>query len=148
LLEKLQKLDYFMTWVWTVWQNEYWMLDMILHTEEPPKTVEELDRRVFKILKWISLFELDESIMKMHASFAHIFAWWYGAWYYSYLWAEIIEADVFSEFKKSWILNPEIWQKFYSTILSQWTRKPAKELFFDFMWRDVSLDAYFKKQGF
>ncbi|EKE28954.1 MAG: Oligopeptidase A [uncultured bacterium (gcode 4)] len=148
LLEKLDKLQHFMTWVWALAQNQYWMLDMKLHTEEPPETIEELDDKVFNIFQDISLFTLEKESTKVHASFTHIFGWGYAAWYYSYLWAEIIEADVFSEFKKNGIFNPEVWNRFYSTILSQWARKPARELFHDFMWRDIELDAYFKKQGF
>ncbi|EKE28336.1 MAG: hypothetical protein ACD_3C00074G0002 [uncultured bacterium (gcode 4)] len=148
LLEKLDNLEHFLSWIWALIQNQYWMMDMILHTDEPPETVEELDEKVFKISQEISLFELQRDMTKIHASFTHIFAWGYAAGYYSYLWAEIIEADVFSEFKKNWLFNLEVWEKFYKTILSQWAIKPAKELFHGFMWRDVELEAYFKKQGF
>lgn len=147
LLEKLNKLSTFMSWLWTLGQSEYAMIDMLLYSEEPPKSVEELDRKVFEIKKSISIFEVSEED-KFHAGFEHIFSGWYSAGYYGYLWAEIIEADIFGEFKKNWIFNKEVADKFYSTILSQWTRKPAKELFEDFMWREVSVETFFEKMGF
>jgi len=49
------------------------MMDMILHMEEPPKTVEELDKKVYEITKEISIFEVDKDD-KFHAGFEHIFA--------------------------------------------------------------------------
>ncbi|MDD2565472.1 MAG: M3 family metallopeptidase [Candidatus Gracilibacteria bacterium] len=147
LLEKLNKLSTFMSGLGTLGQSEYAMIDMLLYSEEPPKSVEELDRKVFEIKKSISIFEVSEED-KFHAGFEHIFSGGYSAGYYGYLWAEIIEADIFGEFKKNGIFNKEVADKFYSTILSQGTRKPAKELFEDFMGREVSVETFFEKMGF
>jgi Zn-dependent oligopeptidase len=81
----------------------------------------------------------------MYCSFSHIFSWGYSAGYYSYIRAEIIEADIFSKIKKMWMFNPKVWEKFLNTILWQWTRKKATELFFDFMWRDIDNTAFMEK---
>jgi Zn-dependent oligopeptidase len=83
----------------------------------------------------------------MYCSFWHIFGWWYSAGYYSYMWAEIIEADVFARIKELWMFDREVWEKFLNTILWQWTRKKATELFFDFMWREVDNVAFMERKG-
>jgi Zn-dependent oligopeptidase len=105
-----------------------------------------LDEKVLKLVNEFSIFERDENY-KMYTSFWHIFWWGYAAWYYSYMWAEIIEADVFDKIKKDWMFDSKVWEKFIKTILWQWTRKKASELFFDFMWRKVSDVAFMKRKG-
>lgn len=147
LIDKLYKLKTFFNWMNVIQRNAYSKLDMILHTQKVPASIEELDKTVLDIMNSIFIFKFSEND-KVHASFAHIFAWAYAAWFYSYLWAEIIEADIFAEFKKNWIFNKTTADRFLRTILSQWTRKPALELFRDFMWRDVSLDAFFERNWF
>lgn len=127
--------------------NAYSKIDMILHTQKVPTSIEELDKTVLDVMNDISIFKFSKED-KVHASFAHIFAWAYAAWFYSYLRAEIIEADIFAEFKKNWIFDKLTANRYYNTILSQWSRKPAIELFRDFMWRDISLDAFFKRNWF
>lgn len=146
LLDKLEKLKNFMSWFAYSTQIEFGNMDMILYSNNPPLNSDELDKKVLEsvnkfavITKWLEF--------KIHNSFSHIFAWSYAAGYYSYLRSEIIETDIFGEFKKNGIFDKETWEKYYKTILSQWSRKPAKELFRDFMWRDVSLDAFFEKNG-
>lgn len=68
-----------------------------------------------------------------HTSFTHIFDGGYAAGYYSYMWAEIIEKEVWKAFKDSGdIFSPEVSQKFHDMILSQGTTKKASELFRDF----------------
>jgi Zn-dependent oligopeptidase len=63
------------------------------------------------------------------------------------MWAEIIEADIFETIKELWMFNREVWEKFIATILWQWTRKKASELFFDFMGREVSDYAFMQRKG-
>ena len=94
-----------------------------------------------------SLFKKDESY-KTYTSFSHIFDWGYAAWYYSYIRAEIIEAQVWSIFKKNWIFNKNITTRFFDTILSAWSTKDAKDLFFDFAWEKVSTKALLERKGF
>ena len=146
LLEKIDKLKTFMEGCFVLRQNEFALLDMYLHCSNPPNTIKDLDKKIIDIINKISIFKRWEKY-KMYASFTHIFSWWYAAWYYSYIWAEIIEADVFERIKKLWMFDRKIWEKFIDTILWQWSRKPFSELFYDFMWRDVNDSAFLKRKG-
>jgi len=147
LLEKLELLKTFMSWNFVLRQNEFAILDMHLYTTDLANSVEELDKIILDKINKISIFERDEKY-KMYSSFSHIFWWWYAAWYYSYMWAEIIEADIFSEFKKNGIFNKETWERFLHTILWAWSLKSAKDMFFDFMWRELSDKSFLERKGF
>jgi Zn-dependent oligopeptidase len=144
MIDKLEKLKTYMTWVFVSRQNEFALLDMTLYSSDIPKNVKELDKKVLEIVNTHSVFKRSDEY-KMYCNFSHIFAWWYAAGYYSYLWAEIIEADIFSKIKKMWMFDPKTGEKFLKTILWQWTRKKATELFHDFMWREVDNKAYMER---
>lgn len=146
IMVKLEKIKTFMTGVFVARQNEFALLDMSLYSSEIPKSTEELDRKILEIVNKYSIFKRWEDY-KMYCSFNHIFGWWYAAGYYSYMWAEIIEADVFSRIKEMWMFSPETWEKLLKTIIWQWTRKKATELFFDFMWREVENKAFMERYG-
>ena len=147
LIRKIEKLKKFMSGYSQTIDAQYTLVDMLLHTQEPPKTVKELDEKVVEIRKRYSLFD-DISETRFHSTFTHIFDGAYAAGFYSYTWAEIIEADIFSEFKKNGIFDVRTAKRFEETILSQGCRKPATELFRDFMGRDVSIVAYLERNGF
>jgi Zn-dependent oligopeptidase len=146
-LDSLEKLKTYWSWNYTVKQNENALLDMFLHMQEIPKNIEDLDTKSLKLAKSLWVFDIDYDY-KMYTSFSHIFDWAYSAWYYSYMWAEIIEADIFAEFKKNWIFDKETSTKFLNTILWQGSRKDASELFKDFMWRNVDIKAFFERKWF
>ena len=147
MLQKLEDLDTFGNGQFVLKQNEYAMMDMTLHTWNIPQTEKELDEIIHKNFQKNSLFPL-HNIYNPHASFSHIFDGGYAAGYYSYMWAEIIEKEVWKAFKDSWdIFSLEIAEKFHNTILSAWTTKKASELFQDFTWRDPKIDAFLSEKG-
>ena len=121
IIEKLEKLDTYMSWLWVSRQNEFALLDMYLYKEEAPIDIKQLDKKVLELINKNWIFKRGEEY-KMYCAFNHIFGWGYAAWYYSYMWAEILEKDIWEEIKKHWIFNREIWEKFIKTILWQWTR--------------------------
>lgn len=147
MLDKLDDLKTFMSWLFTIRQIEFGLLDMKLYSKNPPKTVEELDKFCLKIANEVWVFKRWEEY-KMYASFSHIFWWWYDAWYYGYIWAELLEADVFEKIKELWMFKKDVWEKFLKTILWQWTKKEAWKLFYDFMWRELSSEAFMKRNWF
>lgn len=144
IMTKLEKIKTFMTGVFVARQNEFALLDMSLYSSEIPKNTEELDKKILEIVNKYSIFKRGDDY-KMYCSFNHIFGWWYAAGYYSYMWAEIIEADVFSRIKEMWMFSSATWEKLLKTIIWQWTRKKATELFFDFMWREVENKAFMER---
>lgn len=145
LLDKLDNLKVFNSWNAVLRQNEFSLLDMYLYTSDIPNSVEDLDKKVLDYINGITVFPKDEKY-KMYTSFNHIFWWGYSAWYYSYMWAELLEADVFEKIKEMWMFNRETGRKFVDTILGQWTKKPAVELFRDFMGRDLDNAAFMRRK--
>ncbi len=127
-------------------QNEFGFLDFLLHLESPPKSVEELDAKTLAIANTYSVLK-KPSYYRMYASFSHIFSGGYAAGYYSYLWAEILEADVFRQFLKEGILSPKMGKEYAEKILMQGAKKDGAELFQDFMGREPNSDALLLKLG-
>ena len=80
-------------------------------------------------------------------AFNHIFSGGYSAGYYSYKWAEVLEADAFSLFKERGIFNREVAQSFRENILSKGNLTDADELFRNFRGRDPQAEALLEKFG-
>lgn len=145
-LDTLDTLKTFMSGVSVLGQNTYALLDMNLYSSKVPSSIEELDTMILDFINGMTIFPKWPEF-KMYTSFGHIFSGWYSAWYYSYMWAEILEADVFARIKELWMFDQEVGEKFIQTILWQGTKKPANELFFDFMWRDLDNTAFMARKG-
>ena len=80
-------------------------------------------------------------------SFGHIFSGGYAAGYYSYKWAEVLEADAFQVFKETGIFNKETAEKFRKEILSRGSIEDADVIYRNFRGRDPEPDALLKKFG-
>lgn len=83
----------------------------------------------------------------MSTTFSHIFSGGYAAGYYSYKWAEVLEADAFSLFKEKGIFNREVSDSFRENILSKGSSMPEAELYRNFRGHDPEPEALLVKLG-
>ena len=81
------------------------------------------------------------------SSFGHIFAGGYSAGYYSYKWAEVLEADAFEKFKEDGIFNRKTAESFRDNILSKGNQDHPMILFKAFRGREPLIDALLKRDG-
>lgn len=146
MLNALKATRTFMSGYHVARQNEFALLDLKIHAESKDWTVAELDQWTLAHSREVALVELPD-YYRMYASFSHIFSGGYAAGYYSYLWAEILEADVFEVFKEQGLLSAEVGQHFAEKILARGATKPGMAMFCDFMGRKPKTDALLKKLG-
>jgi oligopeptidase A len=80
-------------------------------------------------------------------SFSHIFDGGYAAGYYSYSWAEVLSADVWSAFEESGVFDPETGRRYRRTILEVGGSRAAIDSFKAFRGREPRIDALLRHQG-
>ncbi len=119
-------------------------LELHVHTEKYlGRDIEEVDREILASYR-VPLTEQARSVLR---GFSHIFDGGYESGYYSYKWAEMLEADAFSRFKKEGIFNPETGRAFRWGILARGNSAPASVLFEQFMGRGPDVDAMLRRDG-
>jgi len=93
---------------------------------------------------------LIEEILPRYRStyFSHIFSGDYYSGYYSYLWTEVLDADVFQAFKDTRNIFDSETAKRFRHMLSQWGAKPGMELYVEFRGQEPVIDPLLKKKGF
>lgn len=83
----------------------------------------------------------------MSVQFGHIMSGGYSAGYYSYKWAEVLDADAFAHFKENGIFNSEIADSFRQNVLSRGGTEPPMTLYTRFRGNAPSIDALLKRDG-
>lgn len=99
-----------------------------------------------KVTKKCTIMPVIEGVA-FSPSFSHIFAGGYAAGYYSYKWAEVLEADAFQLFKEKGIFNKEVADSFRKNILSRGNIEDADVLYRNFRGRDPKPEALMEKLG-
>jgi oligopeptidase A len=129
-------------------QLGFGITDLKLHREYDPALHGDLLEYCAGILKQFTPAPLPEGYA-MIASFTHLFASpvGYAAAYYSYKWAEVLDADAFTHFHKDGIFSPEVGAAFRENILSKGDSADPAELYRRFMGRDPDPDALLLRSG-
>lgn len=144
-VERIQELLKFQEGLHTLRQISFGILDMTWHDSDPSTftNVKEVESQAFASTQ---LYPDVESNC-MSTAFSHIFQGGYSAGYYSYKWAEVLDADAFAYFKENGIFNKDIAKKFNDNVLSQGGTKDPMELYKAFRGQEPSPDALLKRAG-
>ena len=145
LIQRIKDSSNFHEGRFTLRQLSLGFLDMSWHTAEPEKINSVSDFERLAIEK-TQLMPYDSSI-NTSCSFSHIFSGGYSSGYYSYKWAEVLDADAFDLFKEKGIFNPEVAKAFADNILSRGGSEHPLELFKKFRGREPKVDALLKRAG-
>lgn len=142
--EKIQKISdskNFMEGYQTLRQIGFGLLDMAYHSDSEKVG----DVKTFEVeeTKATNLYPSNPETM-MSTSFSHIFQGGYSAGYYSYKWAEVLDADAFQYFKENGIFNPEIAAK-YKILLSSGGTKNPMELYKSFRGSEPKVESLLKR---
>ncbi len=144
LIQKLRASKTFMGGYSTLRQLEFALLDLGLHTGKVSSSVAMLDRTCRNITGRCSVLPKFKGY-SMYTSFDHVFAGGYAAGYYSYIWAEILEADVFLKMKKMGILKRKTGLGYAHKVLAPGAKKEGMAIFRDFMGRNPDVGAFIRK---
>lgn len=148
LIRKLKESENYHVAYACVRQLNFGYLDMAWHTIDKPweaadgETVEKFERRACE--KTTVLPAAEGTCTS--TQFGHIFSGGYAAGYYGYKWAEVLDADAFSLFKETGVLNPETAGKFKALLQAGGTVHP-KTLYLKFRGQEPTVDALLKRNG-
>lgn len=147
LLDKMQAAKNFQSGMKSVRQLEFALFDFQLHQTPVRETEQDVVRTVMQTARnKAAVYEVPEE-NRFENSFSHIFAGGYAAGYYSYKWAEVLSADVFSQFQANGVLDSATGQAFLDKILSKGGGEDALTLFIDFMGREPDMGALLRQDG-
>ena len=126
-------------------QVSFGLLDMAYYTQKHEFTddIIRFEKRAWE--KAMVMPQLPDTCMTVQ--FSHIMAGGYAAGYYSYKWAEVLEADAFAVFQKEGIFNPATAQRFRDCILSKGGTENPMTLYKRFKGGEPTIDALLKRNG-
>lgn len=145
LIEKIKASGKFLEGLGTLRQLTFGFLDMAYHTTDPDK-ITDITAFETKTIEKTSLLPKIEGT-SISTSFSHIFAGGYSAGYYSYKWAEVLDADAFEFFQTSGIFNKEIARKFREFILEKGGTEHPMELYKKFRGQEPDVGALLRRAG-
>ncbi|WP_339659493.1 M3 family metallopeptidase [uncultured Polaribacter sp.] len=144
-VEKIKESASFHEGMQTLRQLSFGLLDMQWHGQDPSeiKSIKEFENNAFENTKLYP----DVAENCMSTSFSHIFQGGYSAGYYSYKWAEVLDADAFEYFLEKGIFNKEVATKFKENVLSKGGTEKPMDLYKRFRGKEPKPDALLKRAG-
>jgi oligopeptidase A len=146
LLRKMLAAKNFQAGMFVMRQLEFALFDLRLHMNYDPVAPESIQSVLNAVRKEVAVIKAPDWNRFQHG-FAHIFAGGYASGYYSYLWAEVLAADVFSRFEDEGIFNQTTGAALWRDITGQGGSRAAMDLFTQFMGREPSVEALMRHKG-
>lgn len=148
LFDSMKRARNFRAATFQMRQLSFGITDLKLHIEYDPARDGDILTYTRKLMQPMSSAPLPEDYA-MIASFTHLFSdpVGYGAGYYSYKWAEVLDADAFTRFKNEGIFNKNTGAEYRDKILAKGDSEDPAELYRSFMGRDPDLTALLIRNG-
>ncbi|QAA81721.1 M3 family peptidase [Aequorivita sp. H23M31] len=157
-VEKIKESATFLEGMATLRQLSFGLLDMAWHGPSTEFTLSEVEMlrdlgagvnvKDFEVATFADT-QLYPDVLEncMSTSFSHIFQGGYSSGYYSYKWAEVLDADAFAYFQEKGLFNKEIADKFKNFVLSQGGTQDPMELYIKFRGQKPDPEALLKRAG-
>ena len=144
-VEKIKESASFHEGMQTLRQLSFGLLDMCWHSQDPStiSSIKDFENAAFANTKLYP--NIEENCMS--TAFSHIFQGGYSAGYYSYKWAEVLDADAFEYFIEEGVFNKEVATKFKENILSKGGTEKPMTLYKRFRGKEPKPDALLKRAG-
>ena len=145
LIDKIKASATFHQGMQTLRQLSFSLLDMAWHGSDPSKitSVKDFENNAFGD----TVLYPDTPNTCMSTAFSHIFQGGYSAGYYSYKWAEVLDADAFAYFKNEGIFNKKVASKFKDFVLSKGGTQDPMKLYIKFRGQKPNPDALLERAG-
>lgn len=145
LVDKIKAASTFQQGMQTLRQLSFGLLDMSWHGVDPTEINDVKQHETAAFLETQLFPDVAENCMS--TAFAHIFQGGYSSGYYSYKWAEVLDADAFEYFKENDLFDPEIAAAFKTHILSKGGTQDPLELYVKFRGQKPKAEALLKRSG-
>jgi len=145
LVQKIVDAQNYLAGYLSIRQLSFGYLDMAWHTQENPfdGKVKEFEENAWAKTR---IFPVIDEVC-MSTQFGHLFAGGYAAGYYSYKWAEVLDADAFSVFKEKGLFNKEVAKSFRENILEKGGTEHPMILYKRFRGQEPTVDALLERSG-
>ena len=145
LIDKIKAASTFQQGMQTLRQLSFGLLDMSWHGVDPTEITNVKQHETAAFLETQLFPDVAENCMS--TAFAHIFQGGYSSGYYSYKWAEVLDADAFEYFKENDLFDPEIAAAFKTHVLSKGGTQDPLELYVKFRGQKPKAEALLRRSG-
>lgn len=146
LIDKLMTTSQFGAAYACLRQLSFGYLDMAWHTITAPVKAKDVEKFEVKATESVQMFDVVPGTM-CAPQFSHIFSGGYAAGYYSYKWAEVLDADAFSVFQKNGIFDAQSAVSFRKNVLEKGGTEHPMTLYKRFRGQEPTIDALLKRDG-